>query len=235
MTIAVEVLGDVEHDGRMLCRYADALARMDALTARPRSAADVLLAAEHPPTITTGRNGGRDAIHGRQVRGRDGGVVAVEVYDVARGGSVTYHAPGQLVIYPIVQLQSLEGPVGRGPIGDLPAMVRLLESAIIDVCRHFDLETHQRAGFSGVWCDPRTKLASIGLGVRSGWSFHGLALNIEPRLEGFDLITPCALDGVRMTSMQAELERRGTTAPSFDAVRTALLDALALRLVRRPS
>lgn len=231
-TPRVERLDGPLHDGRPLCPYPDALARMDALTARPRDADDVLLVAEHPPTITVGRKGGHSLIHGRSLRGRDGTTRAVEVYDVARGGSLTYHGPGQLVIYPIVQLPALQGPIGRGPLGDLPRLVRELEAAMQASCAEFSLPTVVREGFSGVWIDDRTKLASIGLGVRNGWTFHGLALNVEPRLEAFELITPCALDGVRMTSMRRELERRGLPVPTYDAVREHLVAELGRRLRR---
>lgn len=223
------------HDGRPLCAYPDALDRMDVLTARPAEAEDVLLLAEHPPTITVGRKGGHALIHGRSLRGSDGAPYAVDVFDVARGGSLTYHGPGQLVVYPILRLTQLQGPIGRGPIGDLPLLVRALEAAMVETCAAFGLPTVTRAGFSGVWIDETTKLASIGVGVRNGWTFHGLALNVEPRLEGFDLITPCALDGVRMTTMRQQLECAGRPVPSYDAVEARLVAALSARLQRRPA
>ncbi len=233
-TLRVERLVGPLHDGRPLCPYPDALARMDALTARPRDADDVLLLTEHPPTITVGRKGGHALIHGRRLEGRDGASRDVEVYDVARGGSLTYHGPGQLVLYPIVQLPVLAGPIGRGPLGDLPRLVRELEAAMVATCAAFGLQTCTREGFSGVWIDERTKLASIGLGVRNGWTFHGLALNVQPRLEGFELITPCALDGVRMTSMRRELEQRGLPVPTYAAVERRLVAQLQQRLIRAP-
>ncbi len=231
----LQTLPGVGHDGALLTPYADALAAMQALTERPRTAPDVLLCVQHPPTITVGRRGGLDQIRSRSLRGADGSAVEVEVHEIARGGNVTWHGPGQLVIYPIVQLPLLDGPIGRGPIGDLPAFVRLLEAAMVATCAQFGLTTRTRDGFSGVWIDDATKLASIGVGVRNGWTFHGLALNVEPRLEGFELINPCGLDGVRMTSLRRELERAAAPVPSFAAVQDELCRQLRARIARRPA
>ncbi len=220
--------------GRHLCAYATALTAMDALTARPAEASDVLLSVEHPPTITLGRRGGHAAIHGRVLRVPGRPPYPVEVHEIARGGAVTYHAPGQLVVYPVVQLPRMAGALGRGPLGDLGGYVRTLERCIVATCAQAGLETVTRPGFSGVWCDDRTKLASIGVGVRKGWTFHGLALNVNPHLEGFALVTPCALDGVRMTTLWRELERRGLPTPTFAEIEADLLGRLAQALVRAP-
>ena len=220
--------------GRRLCPYDVALSAMEELTQRPPEADDLLLTVEHPPTITLGRRGGEDAIHDTTLRLGDTSY-PVEVHQVARGGAVTYHAPGQLVIYPIVQLPQLRPPIGNGPLGDLGRYVRTLEACIVATCAHFGLETITREGFSGVWMNDRVKLASIGIGVRRGWTFHGLALNVNPHLEGFELITPCALDGVSMTTLWRELERQGLPTPTFAEVEGDLLGRLAAALQRRPS
>ncbi len=224
---------DEAHYGRRLLSYAAGLRLMQRLCDRPPSAPDVLMVVEHPPTITLGRRGGAANIHGRLLHGADGEARQVAVHEVARGGDVTWHGPGQLVVYPIVQLTRLQGPIGRGPLGDLPALVRGLEEAIIEACTMIGLVTCLRAGFSGVWIDERTKLASIGVGVQRGWSLHGLALNVEPRLEGFDLITPCGLQGVQMSSIRREFERTGRGPPPWSVVESALLTALCRRLRRR--
>jgi lipoyl(octanoyl) transferase len=226
----VELLSDLDHDGQALCSYSLALARMTELIGRTRDAEDVVLAVQHPPTITLGRRGGREHVHGTVLHLAGHEPVAVQVHEIARGGSVTYHAPGQLVLYPIVQLPRLSGDPERLPHGDLPQFVRLLERVMAETCGDFDLETTTRAGFSGLWRNERQKLASIGIGVRNGWSFHGLALNINTRLEGFDLITACALDGVSMTSMWRELQTEGKPTPGFAAVRDVLLERLAAEL-----
>lgn len=222
LLLRVETPFDLTHDSQRLCSYGLALERMSELLRRPRDAEDTLLVVQHPPTITVGRRGGRQHIHSTTLQLAGHAPTAVEVHEVARGGSVTYHAPGQLVVYPIVQLPRWTGRADKHPHGDLPRFVRTLELALQRTCAEFDLETVTRPGFSGLWKDERRKLASIGIGVRGGWSFHGLALNVNTRLEGFDLITACALDGVSMTSMWRELQGEGKPTPSFSAVSAAL-------------
>ncbi|GEM_PF-2180642 len=236
----VERPADMVHDGRRLCSYQTSLARMDKLVARPADSPDVLLSVQHPPTITVGRRGGHEHIHGRVLDVPGLKPMDVQVHDVARGGSVTYHAPGQLVLYPVVQLPRLSGAPERFPHGDLPAFVRTLESALQATCAGFGLATRARPGFAGLWVNETKKIASIGVAVRRGWSFHGLALNVCPRLEGFDLITACALDGVVMTSMWRELEELGKDAPALDDVEqtlvrnvTSALDASAAAAIQR--
>jgi lipoyl(octanoyl) transferase len=212
--------------GRRLVPYPAALAAMDALARRGPDADDLLLVVEHPPTITLGRRGGREHIHRAAVTDQGGALRPVEVHEVARGGAVTYHGPGQLVVYPIVRLARLPPPIGRPPLGDLPAFVRALEAAMGACCAAWALPTQTRPGFSGLWIDPRRKLASVGVGVRNGWTLHGLALNVTTRLDDFDAITPCALDGVGMTSVAAELERQGRRAPAFTDVAAVLIAEL---------
>jgi lipoate-protein ligase B len=223
--------GHRPHGDALLCDYGDALALMESLILRPASAPDLLLSVQHPPTITLGRRGGREHVHGSSIH-RGGDDIPVDIWDVARGGSVTYHAPGQLVLYPIVRLTRLEGPIGRGPLGDLPAFVRMLEVAMQETCATFGLRTIAREGFAGLWVDERSKIASIGVGIRHGWSFHGLALNVCPHLEGFDLVTPCGLDGVRMTTLWRELDERALPRPSLAEVEAELIERVVLRLVR---
>ena len=218
--------------GRRLCAYTDALALMDTLVARPRDETDSLLSLEHPPTITLGRRGGHDSVHGHTLTLPGRGDFPVAVHEVARGGAVTYHAPGQLVIYPVVQLPALRGPLGRGPLGDLGGYVRALERCIVETCAAFGLETQLQAGRSGVWVDRQVKLASIGVGVRGGWTFHGLALNVNPHLQGFELVTPCGLEGVTMTTLWRELQQRDQPVPAFADVEADLLGRLAAVLVR---
>lgn len=208
---------------------------LDTLAQRPKSAPDVIVFVEHPPVITLGRKGGAASVHARTLDlPGHAEPVPVEVWDIARGGSVTYHAPGQLVVYPVVQLAQLEGPVGRGPLGDLPGYARLLEAAIQQACAACGIETVVRPGFAGVWLDERTKLASIGVGVRNGWTLHGLALNVCPHLEGFAAITPCGLDGVRMTSLWQVADERGLPRPAWEMVAAEVEVGLVGRLRRRP-
>lgn len=214
-----------------LCDYPAAEALLERLAERPAEDADALLWLEHPPVITLGRSGGEDSLLSAQ--GRDGEASAVPVHRVGRGGKITMHVPGQLVIYPVVQLPRLAGPVGQGPLGDLPAYVRLLEAQIQASCAHFGLATVTRPGFSGVWIDDARKLASIGVAVRRGWSSHGLALNVDPALEAFAAIVPCGLRGAQMTSMAAQLRAQGRPVPSVAEVAADLTKRLRDQLVRR--
>lgn len=214
------------HDGTPLCDYDAAMEWMDALVARPKTAEDVLLVLQHPPTLTLGRKGGQD--HILSPRWQPPGELPreVPVHQVARGGSVTWHAPGQLVVYPVVQLCQQLGPWGKGPLGDLPAFVRLLEQCIAATCGHFGVMTVLKPGQSGVWIDAHQKIASLGLGLRNGWTFHGLALNVNPQLDGF-AVTPCGLDGVRMTSMWQVCDERGLSRPSVAEVQRVLEQQLS--------
>jgi len=215
-----------------LADYALAGRAMDALVTRPVEAPDVLLLLQHPPVATIGRRGGRDNLRDTAWRDDAGQTTHIEVHEVARGGNVTMHAPGQLVGYPIAQLPRLQAPIGRGSIGDLPAYVRSLQDAIIATCDQFGVQAQARPGFPGVWCGPRDKLASIGVGVRKGWSFHGFALNVDPALGLFGLMTPCGLDGVRLTSLGEQLRARGAAVPELALVAADLAVRLGDRLGR---
>lgn len=216
-----------------LCAYEAALAAMDQLIARPAECPDVLIAVEHPPVATLGRRGGREYLLGTHWRHPDGTDVDVAVHEVGRGGKVTMHAPGQLVVYPIVQLPKLQGPIGAKPLGDLPLLVRHLEQAVMDTCGAFGLQAERKDGFPGVWVGEQRKICSVGLGVRHGWSFHGLGFNVCPHLELFALMVPCGLDGAQLTSLWKELDERGLPRPPLDAVRQTLLAQLAQGLQRR--
>ena len=222
---------DLAADG--LCNYAETQAYMEQLVARPPDAPDLLLCAEHPPTLTVGRRGGREHIRGTQFAQPGGSAVEVPIHEVARGGSVTWHAPGQVVVYPIVQLARQEGPIGRGTLGDLPAFARLLETAMQHACAAFGLDTCTREGFAGLWLDDRTKIGSLGVAIRGGWTWHGLALNVSTELAGFELATHCGLQGVRMTTLWQELDSRALPKPPLARVRAAVVAELQARLARR--
>lgn len=211
--------------------YASAIALMDELVSRPKSADDVLLVVQHPPTLTLGRKGGIEHIASRRWQPPGEAPVDVPVHEVARGGSVTWHAPGQLVVYPILQLNQQLGPWGNGPLGDLPAFVRLLERCVVATCEQFGVATVLQPGRSGVFTDAQHKIASVGLGLRNGWTFHGLALNVNPRLDGF-AVTPCGLEDVEMTSISQECARLGLAQPRFAQVQ-AELERQLLAVLRR--
>ncbi len=160
---------------------------------RLRENDDILLLVEHDPVITLGRQPSAGHILASPQELADRGI---ETIQTSRGGDVTYHGPGQLVGYPIVDLTRL----GR----DLHRYLRLLEELVIDILAAFDLHGQRVAGRTGVWTG-KDKIASIGVGVRRWISWHGFALNITTDPAVFDTIIPCGLQNVQMTSMTTRL------------------------------
>ncbi len=149
------------------------------------------LALEHAPVYTIGRTRDRSSL-GMQTH-----LLPHPVVEISRGGQATYHGPGQLIGYPIVDL----APLGK----DLHAYIRALEEALILTCAEFGVKARRRDGLTGVWVENR-KLASIGVGVRKWIALHGFAINMSREcLDGFLPITPCGIDGVCMTSMENEI------------------------------
>lgn len=181
-----------------LTDYETALAWQRALVELRQSgaAADSLLLLEHPPVFTLGRGADETfLLH----PGR------VPVHRVGRGGEVTFHGPGQLVGYPIIDL--------RRHGKDVHVYLRTLERVVIAALADWQIDAARRDGLTGVWVG-ETKIASIGVGVRRWVTSHGFALNVTTDLEYFSAIVPCGLAGVRMTSMQRLLGR----AVDMDAV-----------------
>lgn len=155
-------------------------------------ARDCIFLLEHSPVFTIGRQRDQSSL-------RDPSALPFPVHETNRGGQATYHGPGQLTGYPILDLN----PRGR----DLHAHLRWLEDALIRACKHFGVDAGRREGLTGVWVENR-KLASIGVGVRKWISMHGFAINItRESLPPFFAITPCGLDGVRMTCLSDEAGR----------------------------
>ena len=176
---------------------------------------DWLLYPDHPPVLTLGRGGdGSSLLVERSALEARG----IELHEVTRGGDVTWHGPGQLVGYPIVDLEA------RGR--DLHVYLRALEGALIDAVARWGIDAGTEAGRTGVWVKGR-KLASIGIAVRRWVGYHGFALNVDPDLASFDLIHPCGLRGIEMTSL-ARLA--GAKAPTLDEARRVVTHALAERL-----
>ena len=150
---------------------------------------DTIFLLEHQPVYTIGRLRDRSSL-------RDPSSLPFPVHETNRGGQATYHGPGQLVGYPILDL------TGRGK--DLHEHLRKLEEALISACQSFGVLATRRDGLTGVWVENR-KLASIGVGVRKWISMHGFAINITGEsLPPFFAITPCGIDGVSMTTLSAE-------------------------------
>jgi lipoyl(octanoyl) transferase len=209
-TLKVLRLGRVE--------YPDGLA-LQAQLARARRAGttgDVLLLLEHPPTVTLGRGARAGHVLASPAELASRGV---GLYETDRGGDVTYHGPGQLVGYPILDLS--------GERADVRAYVRSLEEGLIRCLAHFGLQAGRMAQRPGVWLgeegrDAR-KIAALGVHLARWVTTHGFALNVRTSLEDFELIIPCGIADAGVTSMERELAQ----APATDAVETALLGAYA--------
>lgn len=176
-----------------LCAYDHASALQDAAwTARRQGGPDVCLALEHPPTITLGRRATTHDVVVSHAELRERGVAC---HAIERGGQATYHAPGQLVLYPIVHL----GDRGLG----VRAFVWTLEEIMLGICEAVGVRAVRDARGHGVWTS-RGKLGAVGIRVREGISTHGLALNVDLDLAGYDLITPCGVPGLSVTSLRTE-------------------------------
>jgi len=199
--------------------YADALARQRALAEdriAGRLATDVLLLLEHPPVVTLGRGTRATSLPVAPDALRRRGI---EVHEIERGGDVTYHGPGQLVGYPIFDLAAHRK--------DLHWFLRQVEQALILALAHFSIVGERREGYTGVWTGGR-KIASIGIHVRQWVTWHGFALNVTTDLSPFELIVPCGIPDVVMTSVAKELEAQGhggTEAREPDAQARGRTDA----------
>lgn len=188
---------DVIHAGRTA--YRDALEWQRALAhdrIAGRLAHDVLLLVEHDPVVTLGRTS-----RATNVLRPEG----IDVVDVERGGDVTFHGPGQLVGYPILDL--------NGYRLDLHWYLRTLEQSLIDALGGLGIPAERNPGFTGVWTGGR-KIASIGVHVKQWVTWHGFALNVTTDLAAFDRIIPCGIPGVVMTSIAKEKEARGERSAS---------------------
>ncbi len=171
---------------------------------------DTWIVVEHEPVITLGRQAKREnllfSIDALAARG-------VDVVQIERGGDVTYHGPGQLVVYPIRKLERFR---------EVVPLVRSLESAAIACCARFGVEGERWSDHAGVWVD-RNCICAIGLAVRGMVSMHGLALNVSTNLDYDRLIHPCGFTDRGITSLSAESGRRVT----MDEAKAVLLDELS--------
>jgi lipoyl(octanoyl) transferase len=177
------------------------------------TAGDAIWLLEHEPVYTIGRLRDQSSL-------RDAANLPFPVVETNRGGQATYHGPGQLVGYPVLDLT----PRGR----DLHHHLRLLEDALIQTSAVFGVSACRRDGFTGVWVENR-KLASIGVGVRKWISMHGFAINVtREALPPFFAITPCGIDGVRMTCIEDEAGRPVSVAEFAQAAAPVLLQTFAM-------
>jgi len=175
---------------------------------------NTLVLLEHPPVLTLGRNASRANILASDeflaYRG-------VEVHEINRGGDVTYHGPGQLVGYPIIDLRSFTPRLGAVDY------VRWMEEALIRACGDFGVQTARVPGRTGVWTPAggsilEKKIAAIGVHISRGITSHGFALNVDPDLRDFELIVPCGIADRAITSLELEAD----APPAMNAVRNAV-------------
>jgi lipoyl(octanoyl) transferase len=177
---------------------------------------DVLLLVEHPPVLTLGRNSDCEhLVAGEETLARRG----ISLFETNRGGDVTYHGPGQLVGYPILNLRSFTPPLG------IVVYLRWLEEVLIRACADFGVLTQRVPGRAGVWTIPggevpEKKIAALGVHVARGVTTHGFALNVTTDLEDFRLIVPCGIHDRGVTSLEMELDPE--PAASMDQVANAV-------------
>ena len=191
MSAAVADL-DVHWLGRM--DFADALALQEEIVAKKRedrSRPDELLLLEHEPVYTIGRTPDQSSL-------LDAAHLPYPLFAINRGGQATYHGPGQLMGYPIIDLREC----GQ----DLHNYLRWLEQLLIELLSAYSIAASQRESLTGVWIEQR-KIASIGVGVRHWITMHGFALNVCGDLSPFDHIVPCGIKNVTLTSMENETGR----------------------------
>lgn len=152
----------------------------------------IFLVVEHPPVFTLGRRGGREflVVNEKFLTEKN-----IEILPIERGGVITYHGPGQLVVYPIIHLRRAKISVTR--------LVFQLEELMIKIAAAFQVSAGRDSRNHGVWVRGK-KLGSIGIAVRHGVSYHGMALNVNPDLQPFSWIHPCGLLDVQMTSLANE-------------------------------
>lgn len=211
---------EVSHADLGRVRYGPALAIQRHLHCLRREGkiADVVLSLEHEPVITVGRGGDEGHVLGsREELAR----ACVEVFPVERGGDVTYHGPGQLVLYPILDL--------RDRAKDLHRYVWELEEVMIRTVRELGAEASRRDGYPGVWHD-RGKLGSVGIHVRDWVTMHGLALNVDLRPNLFHLIVPCGIAGAKAASVADAAGRAVPIEAARDAACAAFADVFGVEL-----
>ncbi|OFW27831.1 MAG: lipoyl(octanoyl) transferase [Acidobacteria bacterium RIFCSPLOWO2_02_FULL_65_29] len=205
--------------------YLQALEMQRALVEdrRAGSVGDLLLLLDHPPVLTVGvrRHSGRSHVLAapEELAAR-----GIEVYETGRGGDVTYHGPGQVVGYPIVDLKPDRQDVHR--------YLRDLEEVIIRVAGDFGIEAARVAGLTGVWVGPE-KLAAIGVRISRWITSHGFAMNVTTDLDDFDLIVPCGIDGKGVTSL-ARLGCRATAAEVEDRIAARFGEVFEREIVNLP-
>jgi len=205
--------------------FARALALQEQIVAekrQDRALDDQLLLLEHEPVYTIGRTPDRSSLSATESRSsRDGELggahLPYPLFSINRGGQATYHGPGQLIGYPIIDLRRC----GQ----DLHKYLRWLEQLLIDLLAQYHIAAQRRKSLTGVWVENR-KIASIGVGVRHWITMHGFALNVCGDLSPFDHIVPCGINNVAITSMEKETKQSFTVVSVARAIEKLVLDSI---------
>ncbi len=176
---------------------------------------DIILILEHFPVFTLGKRGGREnlIVSEKFLKSRN-----IPVVQTQRGGNITFHGPGQLILYPIVDLERAKKGVAD--------FVYELEETMIQTAAHLGVEARRDEKNHGVWVK-NAKIGSIGLSIKRGISFHGFAFNVNIDLEPFSWINPCGMSDISMTSLKKELLKEGrgpVSLPDFEEVKKELID-----------
>jgi lipoyl(octanoyl) transferase len=208
----------VEHLGTVAYRPAWELQDELADQRRARRIGDRLLLLEHFPVYTIGRGGDASNLLASTERLVE---LGTELVRIDRGGDITFHGPGQIVAYPIVEL--------RDPL-DLRRYVRTLEAAVIDTAAAFGVTAEHLEGLPGIWVEGQRKLAAVGVRVKRGVTTHGLALNVSNDLGWFDEMIPCGIRDKEVTSLSRELGHSTPMDDVADALARQLAAHLGLRL-----
>jgi lipoyl(octanoyl) transferase len=193
--------------------YQESLKRMQELTStRTRDSADEIWTLQHEPVYTLGQAGKKEHLLSS---------TNIPVIQSDRGGQITYHGPGQLIIYLLLNLKRKQLTVRQ--------LVSMTEDCTISVLNDFNIQAHVRPGAPGVYTGSRNqgaKIASLGFRIRRGFSYHGLALNIDLDTKPFEQINPCGYPGLQVTTMARETG----TVIDFESVRIKLLESFLYRL-----
>ncbi len=203
--------------------YLDAVALQEQVRARRQAGElpDILLLLEHPPVYTRGRRSGADELPFAEDFYRARGI---DVAPTDRGGRVTYHGPGQLVGYPIMQ------------VADIGSHLRTIEGAIVSALDEEGIEAHSRSDegpdYTGVWVEDR-KIASIGVHLSRGISTHGFAVNVDNDLDPFSWVVACGLPGVAMTSIAGELAGTNPRHADYESAASDLNEAPGVACFRK--
>lgn len=232
--IHVRDLGRLDYAAALVIQrqlQADVIANRDASPNSASPRVGYLLLVEHdPPVVTVSRR--KTARQHLIATPQQLASASVEVAETDRGGDITYHGPGQLVVYPILDLNMLNLR--------LHGYMRLLEQIVIETLTHFGIEGHRDAQATGVWVQHgespnaaavSSKICAMGVRVTRWVSMHGLALNVAPNLNHFNLIVPCGLAGRSVTSMQQLL---GENCPAMDDVKHVIVQRFTQHITMPP-